>query len=278
MPTTLPHVVDVTDFQQQVIQASHEQPVLIDFWASWCGPCRALTPVLEGLASEAGGRWRLAKVSTEQHPHIAQQYGVRGIPNVKLMIDGQIVGEFTGALPKPQVQAFLKQHLPPSSSEKLLLEAQTAYTTGDSTTAEQKLAEYHSCTATPAPEARLLEAQLTFFEQPEAALALIEDINAASPLHQAAHALRQLAHLLHEAQQSQSLPEGPGKERYLQGLKHLQNQDFHAALEVWIAQLQADKAYHDEASRKACIAVFNYLGPQHAVTLALRRRFDMSLY
>jgi putative thioredoxin len=80
---------DSDDFQADVIERSHEVPVVVDFWAEWCGPCKALGPVLEKLAGEAGGRWRLAKVDTDKHREAAAGYGIRSIPNVKLFVDGR---------------------------------------------------------------------------------------------------------------------------------------------------------------------------------------------
>lgn len=102
-------------FQTHVLEKSHEKPVLVDFWAPWCGPCRALGPTLDKLARESGGAWRLVKINTDAHQALSQRFGVRGIPAVKLFVDGEVAAEFTGALPEVQVRQWLAQHLPASA-------------------------------------------------------------------------------------------------------------------------------------------------------------------
>lgn len=132
--------VSVADFDDKVLAASQRVPVLVDFWAPWCQPCRILKPILEKLAAEYEGKFILAKVNSDENQELSMQYGVRGIPAVKAFVGGQLVDEFTGALPEPQIREFLDR-LIPSPAEPLRREALAAYARGDLEAARKTMAE-----------------------------------------------------------------------------------------------------------------------------------------
>ena len=125
-------------FERDVIQASAKVLVLVDFWAPWCAPCRALTPTLEKLAGEYQGRFLLAKVNSDEHPQLSARFGVRSIPNVKAFVDGRLADEFVGALPESGVRAFIDR-LIPTPAEKLRSAARDLVTRGDLDGAERNL-------------------------------------------------------------------------------------------------------------------------------------------
>ena len=114
-------IVDVgeADFDQQVVEASRQQPVLVDFWAGWCGPCKMLMPVLDAVVQSYNGKVRLAKVDTDREQRLAGQWGVRSLPTVKLFRNGTVVDEFMGVQPESAIRALIEKHLPRASDEVL---------------------------------------------------------------------------------------------------------------------------------------------------------------
>ena len=136
------HALDVglADFNRNVLEESKRRPVVVDFWAPWCGPCKALKPLLEKLAAEYGGKFLLAKINSDENQELAARYGVRGIPSVKAFVDGELVDAFSGALPEGEVRAFLDR-LIPSPAETVRQQAAAARAAGDVSGALKLLAE-----------------------------------------------------------------------------------------------------------------------------------------
>ncbi len=112
-------MIDVTveNFEAEVLQASSQIPVLVDFWAPWCGPCKSLGPVLEKLEADYGGRFKLVKINSDDEQQISQAFGIRSIPTCVLLKDGKPADGFMGALPEGKVREFLDKHLPSATPE-----------------------------------------------------------------------------------------------------------------------------------------------------------------
>jgi putative thioredoxin len=268
---------EVEQFERDVIEASRKQPVLVDFWAPWCGPCRVLGPVLEKLAGEADGAWTLAKVNSDEHPELSARYGIRGIPAVKLFADGQVVDEFTGALPEYAVRQWLEKALP-SETRSWLAQAEFALEEGETDQAEALLEAILRAEPTH-PAASALMARLVVFDDPDRALALAETAMAAEARYvQMAESVRNLAAVLSAAHGPEQLPDEPGRDAYRTAIEALRAGDFEGAIGSLIQVLQQNRYYADDGARKAGVAIFTLLGDRHPVSLAHRRTFDMWLY
>jgi putative thioredoxin len=258
------------DFQNDVIEQSKTVPVLVDFWAQWCGPCRILAPVLEKLAERHAGKWVLVKINTEEFPEISAEYGIRSIPNVKLFSNGAVIDEFVGALPEYQIEQWLAKALPSPWAEDVARAAAEMAAGNDAvaiTLLEGVLAKE--------PENRKAAAMLVrliLFSRPEEALRLAETLEVEPDYADLSESVRTLGALL--VRPASAIPEGESRETYSKALESLRNGDMDSALERFISVLRENRYYDDDGSRKACIAIFRFLGEEHEITMKYRRAFD----
>jgi putative thioredoxin len=267
---------EITDFTKDVLERSSTLPVLVDFWAAWCGPCRVLGPVLERLEARSGGRWVLAKVDTDAHQDIAAQYGIRGIPNVKLFVDRRVVHEFTGALPERAVEQWLEKALP-NPHTNMLQEAESLIRGGDPARGRALLQEI--LTADPGNDhARVLLSRTYLFENPARVSELVAGIEEHSEHYHDAEALRTVIGLFDRAGRPESFPVDNVRERYCEAIEELRTRNFDAALEKFIAVLKENRQYDGDGSRRAVIAIFKILGDEHPLTLKHRRGFSSALF
>ncbi|MDX2134372.1 MAG: tetratricopeptide repeat protein [Saprospiraceae bacterium] len=256
-------------FEKDVIERSQELPVMVDFWAPWCGPCRVLGPVLESLAEEQRGRWALVKINTEEDQATASRFNIRSIPHVKLFHRGEVVGEFTGALTRPMVEKFLEEHLPNPALmdlQALLLD----YPDGSPELVEQleRLLEAHP----QEPAIALALALRLVWSRPEEALALIDAATPGSKTNAQAEDVRTLVELVGISE---------GKEPVVQHLNKaksaLQRGSQEDGIGQIIAAVVADKHYANDLPRRAAVALFRLWGEQHPLTQGHRRAFSMAL-
>ncbi len=267
---------DTNNFQKDVIEQSFIMPVLVDFWAEWCAPCRILGPVLERLAEKYKDQWKLVKLNTDLYPDIASEYGIRGIPNVKLFHKGKVINEFTGALPEHMIEDWLRKSIPSKYSE-MIEKAKKLLAEGKVEDAKVILENIHNGDINNG-EVKILLAKILVFENPKEALRLVESAQLSNHTVELAEAITTMIQLFDKLNNPDELPADEVKEKYLSAIKDIKEKRFATALEKFIDVIRENKAYDDEGARKACIAIFKYLGEEHETTLQYRREFGRALY
>ncbi|MGB4849561.1 MAG: thioredoxin domain-containing protein, partial [Saprospiraceae bacterium] len=178
------------DFQQDVIDKSFVIPVVVDFWAPWCGPCRVLTPILEQIAEEQKGQWTLVKINTEDEESLARDYHIVSIPNVKLFYRGEIIQEFLGALSKQMILDWLKKVLP--GSGLIALDQFLEKNDQPSTIDLENLLESHP----DSKEIAFVLSQIYLWDNPTRALELVANIKYGSPFFDKSNHIRDIGNFL----------------------------------------------------------------------------------
>jgi putative thioredoxin len=267
---------EIQDFSKDVLERSASVPVVVDFWAEWCAPCRMLGPILEKLSQNAHGRWVLAKVDTDKHQDLAAQYGIRSIPSVKLFVDGSVVNEVSGALPEPAVKQWLARALPDPHTKEVD-RADELLKAGKVPEGQNIL--INVLRQNPANHrAQVLLAWSYLETAPEKAEELVKGIEEDSRHFQIADAIRTFADLFKKLEHPELLPDGPAKVLYLEALHALARRDYATSLERFIEVIRQDRYYDEDGARRACIAIFKVLGEEDEVTRNFRRAFSSALY
>jgi putative thioredoxin len=270
------HSLDVglADFEQSVIEESRHRPVVVDFWAPWCEPCKSLKPILEKLAEEYGGKFLLAKVNADENQDLSTQFGVRGIPAVKAVVNGEIVDEFSGALPESEVRTWLDR-LMPSPAEELRAQAAEKLAAGDAAGALQILGE--ASKLDPQNEWVRLEAAEALFELGKDAEAqrLLDSLKGEAASDPRAVQLKARLGFAAGAEagvdESTLLARIAANGNDLDGRLKLAN--FHAAnghypqaFEQLLEIVQRDRTFEDDAGRKTMLNLFTLLGADPLVS------------
>jgi putative thioredoxin len=274
------------EFEQKVLAASAERPVLVDFWAEWCAPCRALTPVLEQVVQSYGGRAALAKLNVDEDPQTAARYGVRGIPAVKVFRNGEVAAEFVGALPEPEVRRVLWPVLP-SETDDLVARGDRLIEQGKLDEAEAAFRE--AVQQDEGHTGALLRLGTLALEggREHEARELLGRIEEDAPEHAAAQALlgrMELAETCREAggreacrRRVEEAPEDLDA-RYDLACCLAAEGEHEAALEQFLLILAADRHYRDQAPREAMVRIFNLVGPRSDLANQYRRKLAGVLY
>ncbi len=276
------HVTEA-DFPKRVLQASRRVPVLVDFWAEWCAPCRMLMPVLAKLADEYQGRFLLAKINTDEQQALAARYGIRSLPTIKVFKNGEVVDEFMGVQPESAIRALLERHIE-RPSDRLVEQAAAALKGGDQARARSLLEE--AMDGDPAnPRVKIALARtLMQAGEPERAEILLDDLQGEAREQPEVKALKaQLAF-------ARIAAEGPGREvlerrvatapsdleaRYRLSAHQVLSGEFEAAMGQLLEVLRRDRGFRDDAARKALLALFEILGGGELVHRYRSRMFNI---
>ena len=291
MPTTdaVNAIIEVTDqdFARTVIEQSRRVPVVVDFWAPWCGPCRMIGPVLERLASEANGAWVLAKLNVDNNQQTAARYGIQGIPAVKGFRDGQVVSEFVGAVPEPQIRRFIDQ-LVPSAADIMAKQGQQFEAAGQDASA---MAAYRRAleqkdgrpTVVLLGLGRLLVKQ----DQYQEAVSTLQRVPFGKPERAEAESLiakasfRQQSDLTGgEVEARRKLAANPDDldARLALASAMAAKGSYREALEGYLEVVRRDRGAFRDHARRDMLALFTVLGDENELTLEYRPQLAILLF
>ena len=276
--------VSEAEFEAAVLDRSLENPVLVDFWAPWCGPCRVLGPILEKIVEEYAGDFILAKVNVDESPSLAGALGIQGIPAVKLFRDGDIASEFTGALPEPAVREFLSRFLP-SAADKQAQQAALLEQEGKS--AQAKAAYQGILDTDPNHAKALLGLGRLLVEEgnDQAALAHLDKISPVADERKDADRLIARIKLGQSGAQDEAALRAKvesepnnlaARFELAQALAGMEK--YEEALTEFLAIVKTDRGFQDDGARKAMVQIFEVLGSDHPLTDRFRSELASVLF
>jgi len=273
------YILDVSEgtFDNDVLMRSHETPVIVDFWAEWCAPCKMLGPLLERLANEWGGSFLLAKVDVDENPNLAIRYGVQGIPAVKAIRNGEVVAEFVGAQPESIVRRFV-ENLVPSEADKAVAEAQSLLATRHWPEAEDAFREVLEQDESNAAAALGLVKSLLMQGKGKESGEVLADFPAGTEWP-VAESLKPLAEVLVEAEGADpAVDEDTLSARLHRAAKLIARGNLPAAMDGLLDILREDKTYRGGLPKQIMLALFVLLGDQDPLTREYREELASVLF
>ena len=281
------HIFDVSteNFMAEVMEASQHTLIMLDFWATWCGPCQSLIPVVSKLAEEFNGAFRLAKVNIDENQELAAQFAVRSVPTVKFIKNGNVVDEFTGALPEGEIRKFLDKHIE-KESDKLLDAALAQYEAGENIKAIEAIQDISKLDPNN-PRIALVYADLMIREKRyDLAQEVLQSLSYETrQTEQVAAMLAKIefattaADLPSENELLNAIAEDPtnSKARHQLSTLYTTQGEYEKALEQLLEIVKRDRQYEDDAGRKAMLKLFDMLGNNELVH-QYRRKMMAALY
>jgi putative thioredoxin len=268
-------VVDNANFAAEVVQKSYEKPVLVDFFAQWCGPCQMLKPILEKLTQEYD--FVLAKIDIDQNPELANAHGIEGVPDVRVVSHGEMSNGFVGMLPEVQIRELLAQLGLKSELELGLEEVREAIAASNPAQAKQQFDQLFQ--KYPEDRKLILEAAkfLLSLNQLEPAQKMLATIQEHEKSYLAeAQALKAMIQFQQES--NNPVIESELDQQFLDASKLALEQNYEAALQSFLAIVGKDRKYKNDGARKAMIAIFDLLGDEHSLTKDYRKQLMLTLY
>ena len=278
--------VEESNFESVVVENSHKLPVLVDFWAEWCQPCQSLIPVLHKIATDFAGQLVLAKVNSDEQQALVQQYGVRSLPTVKLFVNGEVVDEFTGALPESEILAKLDNYLQ-RESDAMLAAAVAEYEQGNVEAAIEHMRE--AAESDPDnPRVQTTYARVLLeHKQTDTLQAFIQSMPTEMqtlPEIAAIKAQLEILARLGNGMQAETLlarveadPDDCEAREQLSAL-YVSQGNYVAALEQLLEIMRRDRAYNEDAGRMGLLRLFEMLGPENPLTVEYRRKMSLLLF
>ena len=269
-------IIEVTEanFQYEVLQYSRNKPVIVDFWAEWCAPCKMLGPLLEHLVESANGIYRLAKVNVDENQNLSLRYSVRSIPTVKGFRLGGVVNEFVGLIPEDRIRDFMKE-LAPSTLDLTLNRAENFL---QAQRWEEAEANFRKITRQPntSPEALLgLAKSLIATNKAEEAQQILTNFPGGKE-YAAAEQLLPLANVLLAAPSNE--PASPTDATFQRAVRLIQLGNYEAAMDGLLDVLRVDKRYKKGRATKVMRGIFELLGPESKLTRQYQREMAMVLF
>ena len=287
MPTQ-DYVIDATsgNFSREVIERSNKVPVVVDFWASWCSPCRILMPILHGLAEELQGQFVLAKVDSDREQQLAQDYGVRSLPTVKIFRRGRVVEEFIGVQPESVIRELLERHIE-RESDRLRERAHAAMENGDLDQALTLLQQARELDPDKLEMTLDLAQVLLQRGEPEAAEELLEALPLDQRASEGAKIMVARVHFARGAQGAPALEElrrtvasvpDDLVARYQLAARLVTTGAVEQAMDELLEIMRRDRNFRDDIARRDLLSVFEMLGNGGEIVNECRRKLARLLY